>query len=197
MNWGTPHAPPDTGGVAAPSRKRCEATAAAQTGWSGLPKCFGMLSLGRFPFPTTPSAPLKEASRLLLVVASTPPVSGGELLPHIHSTASMTARISLIPGTRGRRPAPTGQKNLPYDEVLCGLRRNDNFADLPTLPYSFHRLIVQLEHDAARIPDRNDQLVLCPVLAGHTGLEKFSRICCLSVRNNAYPALILRVYFKR
>ena len=34
--------PPDTGGVAAPSRKRCEATAAAQTGWLGLPKCFGM-----------------------------------------------------------------------------------------------------------------------------------------------------------
>ena len=33
--------PPDTGGVAAPSRKRCEATAAAQTGWSGLPKGFG------------------------------------------------------------------------------------------------------------------------------------------------------------
>ena len=27
--------PPDTGGVAAPSRKRCEATAAAQTGWLG------------------------------------------------------------------------------------------------------------------------------------------------------------------
>src|SRR5215467_16020395 len=30
------------------------------------------------PFSTTPSAPLKEASRLLLDVASTPPVSGGE-----------------------------------------------------------------------------------------------------------------------
>jgi hypothetical protein len=28
-----------------PSRKRCEATEAAQTGWSGLPKCFGMPSL--------------------------------------------------------------------------------------------------------------------------------------------------------
>src|SRR5215471_6246060 len=37
--------PPDTGGVAAPSRKRREATAAAQTGWSGLTKCFGMRSL--------------------------------------------------------------------------------------------------------------------------------------------------------
>src|SRR5215831_159637 len=70
--------PPDTGGVAAPSRKRCAATTTAQTGWSGLPKCFGMRSLGRFPFPTTPSAPIKEASRLLLDVASTPPMSGGE-----------------------------------------------------------------------------------------------------------------------
>src|SRR5215467_13673516 len=69
---------PDTGGVAAPSIKRCEATAAAQTGWSELTKCFGKRSLERVPFPTTPSAPSKEASRLLLDVASTPPVSGGE-----------------------------------------------------------------------------------------------------------------------
>ena len=32
------NSPPDTGGVAAPSRKRREATEAAQTGWSGLPE---------------------------------------------------------------------------------------------------------------------------------------------------------------
>ena len=37
-----------------------------------------MPSLDEVPFPTTPSAPLKEASRLLLDVASTPPMSGGE-----------------------------------------------------------------------------------------------------------------------
>src|SRR5215467_7399774 len=42
-------------------------------------KCFGMRSLEEVRFSTTPSAPLKEASRLLLDVASTPPVSGGEL----------------------------------------------------------------------------------------------------------------------
>src|SRR5215467_5926940 len=77
MNWAR-HSPPDTGGVAAPSRKRCEATAAAQTGWSGLPKCFKMHSLKEVPLSTTPAAPLKEASRLLLDVASTPPMSGGE-----------------------------------------------------------------------------------------------------------------------
>jgi len=34
--------------------------------------------LEEVPFWTTPSAPLKEASRLLLDVASTPPMSGGE-----------------------------------------------------------------------------------------------------------------------
>src|SRR5215467_3910925 len=62
MNWAR-HSPPDTGGVAAPSRKRCEATAAAQTGWSGLPKCFKMHSLKEVPLSTTPAAPLKEASR--------------------------------------------------------------------------------------------------------------------------------------
>src|SRR5215470_7583007 len=37
-----------------------------------------MRSIEEVPFSTTPSAPLKEASRLLLDVASTPPVSGGE-----------------------------------------------------------------------------------------------------------------------
>src|SRR5215472_15986322 len=78
------NSPPDTGGVAAPSRKRGEDTAAAQTGWSGLPNCFGMRSLKRVRFPTTPSAPLKEASRRLLDVASTPPLSGGEW-PASHS----------------------------------------------------------------------------------------------------------------
>jgi hypothetical protein len=34
MNVQASNSPPDTGGVAAPSRKRCEAPAAAQTGWS-------------------------------------------------------------------------------------------------------------------------------------------------------------------
>jgi len=53
--------------------KNCEATLAAQTGWSGLPK-----SLGLVPFLTTPSAPSKDATRHLLDVASTPPMSGGE-----------------------------------------------------------------------------------------------------------------------
>src|SRR5215470_15644164 len=72
------NSPPDTGGVAAPSRKRREATAAAQTGWSGSTKRFRMRSLEEVPFSTTPSAPLKEASRLLLDVGSTPPMPGGE-----------------------------------------------------------------------------------------------------------------------
>ena len=89
------NSPPDIGGVAAPSIKRCEATVinaaryracasrAAQTGWSGMTKCFRMRPLEEIPFSTTvnaspyrarasrPSAPLKEASRLLLDVAST------------------------------------------------------------------------------------------------------------------------------
>jgi len=73
----TRNSPPERGGVAAPSIKRCGATAAAQTGWSGLPDCFGMRSVERVPFRTTPSAPSKEASRFLLDVASTPPMSGG------------------------------------------------------------------------------------------------------------------------
>ena len=71
------NSPPDTGGVAAPSRKSCEATAAAQTGWLGLPKSSGVHSSEEVPFPTTSFAPSKEASRLFLDVASTPPISGG------------------------------------------------------------------------------------------------------------------------
>ena len=44
----------------------------------GIDELFRNAFLRRVPFLTTPSAPLKEASRLLLDVASTPPVSGGE-----------------------------------------------------------------------------------------------------------------------
>ena len=80
------NSPPETGGVAAPSRKRCEATAAAQTGWSGLPECFRMRFLEKVPFLTTSSAPLKVASQRLLDVASTAPVSGGEWRAHFTHT---------------------------------------------------------------------------------------------------------------
>jgi hypothetical protein len=61
------NSPPDTGGVVAPSRKRCEATAAAQTGWSGLPKCFGMRSLEGVPFLTG-----------CALASACAPLSGGE-----------------------------------------------------------------------------------------------------------------------
>jgi hypothetical protein len=44
----------------------------------GIDEVFQNAFFKELPFPTTPSAPLKEASRLLLDVASTPPVSGGE-----------------------------------------------------------------------------------------------------------------------
>src|SRR5215472_8129853 len=47
----------------------------------GIAELFRNAFLEEVPFWTTPSAPLKEASRLLLDVASTPPMSGGEL-PH-------------------------------------------------------------------------------------------------------------------
>src|SRR5262249_49970401 len=50
------NSPPDIGGVAAPSRKRCGATAAAQTGWLGVPKFFGRRSLQEVPFLTTINA---------------------------------------------------------------------------------------------------------------------------------------------
>src|SRR5215831_3798265 len=53
------NSPPDTGGVAAPSIKRSEATAVAQSGRSGLLKCFGMRSLGERSIPDHPVRSIK------------------------------------------------------------------------------------------------------------------------------------------
>src|SRR5262252_5224880 len=50
----------------------------AADGVVGIDEVFQNAFLEEVPFWTTPSAPLKEASRLLLDVASTPPMSGGE-----------------------------------------------------------------------------------------------------------------------
>ena len=50
----------------------------AADGVVGIDEVFQNALLEEVPFWTTPSAPLKEASRLLLDVASTPPMSGGE-----------------------------------------------------------------------------------------------------------------------
>ena len=50
----------------------------------GIDAVFRNAFLKEVPFPTTPSAPSNEASRLLLDVAFTPPMSGGESRP-IHS----------------------------------------------------------------------------------------------------------------
>jgi hypothetical protein len=44
----------------------------------GIDEVFQTCFWEEVAFWTTPSAPLKEASRLLLDVASTPPMSGGE-----------------------------------------------------------------------------------------------------------------------
>src|SRR5262249_11520307 len=44
----------------------------------GIDEVFQNAFLEEVPFRTTPSAPLKEASRLLLDVAAAPPMSGGE-----------------------------------------------------------------------------------------------------------------------
>src|SRR5215471_21530270 len=49
----------------------------AADGVVGIDEVFQNAFLQEVPFWTTPSAPLKEASRLLLDVASTPPMSGG------------------------------------------------------------------------------------------------------------------------
>src|SRR5262252_494623 len=53
--------------------------------------------LEEVPFWTTPSAPLKEASRLLLDVASTPPMSGGEWhAQFIHTYIDRAYKTSFV-----------------------------------------------------------------------------------------------------
>src|SRR6266568_3369828 len=69
--WVGGHSPPRRGGVDAPSSKCCEATEAAQTGWSVRPKWFR-----RSDHPVRSDN--KEASRYFVEVASTPPLRGGE-----------------------------------------------------------------------------------------------------------------------
>jgi YVTN family beta-propeller protein len=86
------HSPPRRGGVDARSIKCCEATFfRAQTGWSvwHKPSIFAGL--------TTPSAPLKEASRHFVYVASSPPLRGGEFgLTRRDKTAGMAYLIALL-----------------------------------------------------------------------------------------------------
>jgi len=52
------HCPSWPGGVAAPVRRKCEASEAAQTGWWFRSKDISVCS-----WTTTPSAPSKEATR--------------------------------------------------------------------------------------------------------------------------------------
>src|SRR5215831_19110515 len=57
-------------------KKKMRSHRSSADGVVGIDEVFQNAFLEEVPFSTTPSAPLKEASRLLLDVASTPPVSG-------------------------------------------------------------------------------------------------------------------------
>src|SRR5215471_13857410 len=78
MNWQARHSPPDTGGVAATSRRSCEASFNGADGVVGngtsskerIPKHFGN--------PDHPVCAAAVASHLFLDGAASPPVSGGE-----------------------------------------------------------------------------------------------------------------------
>src|SRR5882724_11857184 len=98
------YSPPGTGGVAAPLRKRREATEAAQTGWSDR-------RAHVFAELTTPAAPLKEASRHFLDGASTPPVPGGEYARLIFQ--ALSTRDDCRRGRRHRRDSNQSPARLP------------------------------------------------------------------------------------
>src|SRR6266850_4527375 len=75
MNCGEGCSPPGTGGVAAPVRKRREASEAAQTGWS-LTVHVDVVTLSGTDAPRLRLN--KEASQHLLYGAASPPLRGGE-----------------------------------------------------------------------------------------------------------------------
>src|SRR6266850_5831651 len=84
MNCRTGCSPPGTGGVAAPVRKRREASEAGQTGWSLLVHV-DVETLSGTDHPVC--ALHKEASQHFLDGAATPPLRGGEhpVLQFIHT----------------------------------------------------------------------------------------------------------------
>src|SRR5262249_31613044 len=71
----TSNSPPDTEGVTAPSRIKMRSHRSSADKMVGFAEVFRMRSLKEVSLSTTPSAPLKKASRLLLDVASPPPMS--------------------------------------------------------------------------------------------------------------------------
>jgi hypothetical protein len=72
------------------------------------------------PFSTTPSAPLKEASRLLLDVASTPPVSGGEWRAQFIHNSYDRAYTFTVPIRKGdSREAAGGQSHAISKSIFC------------------------------------------------------------------------------
>src|SRR5947199_6540100 len=70
--------PPRRGGVAAPRRKCCEATEAAQTGWSDrqVLDFADLTTIEASPYRARASRPARQ---LLLSCRATPPLRGGEL----------------------------------------------------------------------------------------------------------------------
>jgi hypothetical protein len=72
------NSPPDIGGGGCAINKKKRSHRSGADGVVGIAEVFRFLEM--VPFLTTPSAPLKEASRLLIDVASSPPMSGGECL---------------------------------------------------------------------------------------------------------------------
>jgi hypothetical protein len=101
-----------------------------------------MRYLGRFRFPTTPSAPLKEAARLLLDVASTPPMSGGERRAQfIHTFFDPAYRhyldtLLLQEGSNAHSIRVFRSLLLPYDEVQNPVLDVDLLPDLFSIEIS-------------------------------------------------------------
>src|SRR5215471_1741224 len=91
MNWQARHSPPDTGGVAATSRRSCEASFNGADGVVGngtsskerIPKHFGN--------PNHPVCAAAVASHLFIDGAATPPISGGESLASHSFIGSVSA----------------------------------------------------------------------------------------------------------
>src|SRR5215469_14810714 len=74
--------------------------------------------LKRVPFRTTPSAPSKEASRLLIDVAATPPISGGEWRTQQHLQKRLAPILPPLPVTDHERGIYNTRKRAAYRNKL-------------------------------------------------------------------------------
>src|SRR5215471_7949461 len=115
----------------------------AADGVVGIDAVFQNAFLEEIPFWTTPSAPLKEASRLLLDVASTPPMSGGVWHAQLIHTFFDPADITWTRSFQKRGGCAINKRSRSLQRSRSIMRRSQtNPARALFSPTSFFRIVI-------------------------------------------------------